>query len=58
MRIGQAWILVQSVPAMRHILVAHFLEMLNSLAADLEAILARKPIKHQYATPSEILCRL
>ena len=55
MTIRQAWSLVQSVLAKRRILVVHFSEMLDSLAADLEAIPARKPTIHQHATASIIL---
>ena len=52
MTTGQAWSLVQSVLAERRILVVHFLEMLDSLAVDLEAIPAHKPTIHQHATAS------
>ena len=55
MTIGQAWSLVQSVLAKRRILVVHFSEMLDFLAADLKAIPARKPTVHQHATASIIL---
>ena len=53
MRIGQAWSLVQWVPAKRHTLAVRFLEILSSLAADSEAISARKPTMHQFATLSK-----
>ena len=46
--IGQAWSLVLWARAKRRILVVHFSEMLDSLAANLKAIQARKPIKRQY----------
>ena len=55
MTTGQAWSLVQSVLAKRRILVVHSLEMLDSLAADLEAIPARRPTIHQHATAPIIL---
>lgn len=51
--IGQAWNLVQWVRAKQRILVVHCSEILSSLAADSEAISARKPTIHQYATRSK-----
>lgn len=48
--IGQGWTPVLWVLVNRRILVDHFSEILNSLAADSEAIQARKPLMRQYAT--------
>ena len=56
--IGQAWSLVLSVLAKRRILVVHFSKMLNSLAADLKAIQARKPIIRQCSTFSKLFAGL
>lgn len=50
--IGQAWSLVLSEPVKRRILVAHCLEMPDSLAADLEAIQVRRPTMRHYSNTS------
>ena len=49
MMIGQGWSLGLWVLANRRILVIRFSEMPNSLAANLEAIQARKPTMRQYS---------